>query len=317
MLTGMPPAATSPEDRVAEIRAFNRFYTNRIGVLRSGLHGSRHPLPEARVLFEIGHRDVIEVAELRRELDMDAGQLSRLVARLDEQGLVRREPSPQDGRRQRLRLTAAGRRAHARLDRASAEQWRALLGDLDDERQRRLLDAMATVQAVLDDRPAHEPRVALREPAPGDLGWIVQRHGALYAQEYGWGAGFEALVARIIADFAAGHDPARERAWIADVDGAPAGSVLCVRRDGDPDAAQLRLLLVEPWARGLGIGGRLVDACIAFARETGHRRLVLWTNAPLTQARRLYDRRGFRLISEAAHANFGVEVLGQELALEL
>jgi DNA-binding MarR family transcriptional regulator len=313
----MLPSTGSPEERVGAIRDFNRFYTNRIGVLRSGLHGSRHPLPEARVLFEIGHREVTEVAELRRELDMDAGQLSRLVARLDEQGLLLRESSPGDGRRQRLRLTAAGRRAHARLDRASAEQWSALLGELDDDDQQRLLAAMATVRAVLDEAPDGERRVALREPAPGDLGWIVQRHGALYAQEYGWGTSFEALVARIVADFAAGHDRSRERAWIADVGGAPAGSVLCVGRPGDPEAAQLRLLLVEPWARGLGVGGRLVDACIAFARDTGHRRLVLWTNAPLTDARRLYDRRGFRLVSEAPHTDFGAEMLGQELALEL
>jgi GNAT superfamily N-acetyltransferase len=174
------------------------------------------------------------------------------------------------------------------------------------------------VRALLGDghgRNGVEPAVALRGPGPGDLGWIVARHGALYAQEYGWGAGFEALVARIVADHAAGHDPQRERCWIATADGRPAGCVLCVRRD---DAvAQLRLLLVEPWARGLGLGGLLIDACVAFARGAGYRELVLWTNEPLTAARRLYDRRGFRLVAEKPHADWGVDLVGQELALAL
>jgi DNA-binding MarR family transcriptional regulator/N-acetylglutamate synthase-like GNAT family acetyltransferase len=309
--TAVPDAA----GRVEEIRAFNRFYTNRIGVLRSGLHGSRHPLPEARVLFELGRREVTEVAQLRRDLDMDAGQLSRLLARLGEQGLVRPERSPGDGRRRRLRLTAAGRKAYTKLDRGSARQWAELLEHLDDAQQRRLLHAMATVRAVLEDPPAGDREVVLREPRAGDLGWIVERHGALYAAQYDWGAGFEALVARIVADFAAGHDPARERAWIAEVDGERAGCVLCVRRT---DAvAALRLLLVEPAARGLGLGGRLVDACIAFARAAGYRELALWTNAPLVEARRIYDRRGFRLVSEAPHADWGVELVGQELMLDL
>jgi DNA-binding MarR family transcriptional regulator/predicted GNAT family acetyltransferase len=308
----MPSAA--PADRVEAIRAFNRFYTSRIGVLREGLHDSPHPLPDARVLFELGRGGTTEAAELRTRLDMDAGQLSRLVTRLEEQGLVAREPSPGDARRLRLRLTPAGTRAYISLDRGAVEQWSALLDGLDQDAQARLLDGMAAVRDVLEP-PAVAPPVVLREPVAGELGWIVERHGALYAAEYGWGTGFEALVAEIVAGFARAHDPARERAWIAEAGGRRAGCVLCVRRD---DAvAALRLLLVEPWARGLGVGGRLVDACVAFARDAGYATLALWTNAPLADARRLYDRRGFRLVAEDEHADWGVPLTGQELALAL
>src|SRR4051812_14961016 len=275
---------TSAATRIEAVRAFNRFYTNRIGVLREGLHDSPHPLPEARVLFELG-RGVTEAGELRRTLDMDAGQLSRLLTRLDEQGLVGRERSPDDARRQRLRLTTAGMKAYKKLDRGAVTQWRALLAPLPDAQQDELLTAMGTVRTMLEDATARD--VELRAPGPGDLGWVVERHGALYAAEYDWGVGFEALVADIVAAYAHGHDPRRERCWIATVSGRRAGCIFCVRRDGDGDVAQLRLLLVEPWARGLGLGGRLIDACIAFARDAGYRELVLWTNHPLTDARRL------------------------------
>jgi DNA-binding MarR family transcriptional regulator len=306
----------APAARVEAIRAFNRFYTTRIGILREGLHDSPHPLPEARVLFELGRGGMTEVGDLRRRLDMDAGQLSRLVSRLEEQGLVAREPSPADGRRQRLRLSASGIKAYKLLDRGAVRQWSALLASLDEAAQERLLEGMASVRYVLEPADAESSaEVVLRAPAAGELGWIVARHGALYAAEYDWGVGFEALVAEIVAGFARGHDPARERAWIATVDGRPAGCVLCVRRD---DAvAALRLLLVEPWARGLGLGGRLIDACVGFARGAGYRTLALWTNHPLVEARRLYERRGFAPVSEAPHADWGVDLVGQELALEL
>lgn len=300
-------------------REFTRFYTNKTGVLRGGLHGSRHPLPEARVLYELGQAaGPTEVAALRATLDMDGGQMSRLLARLDEQGLVARERSERDARRQILRLTAKGRRAFAKLDRGSTEQWEALLDGLTDAERARMVGAMGAVREVLDGDRAGATEVALRDPEPGDLGWIVARHGALYADEFGWGLGFEALCARVVADYAAaayagtpGH-----RAWIATAGGAPAGCVLCVRGD-EPGDAKLRLLLVEPWARGLGVGGTLIDAVIAYARERGDRRVVLWTNAPLTGARRLYDRRGFRLIAEEPHADWGIPMTGQVLALEL
>jgi DNA-binding MarR family transcriptional regulator len=300
-------------------RAFTRFYTNRIGVLRGGLHGSRHPLPEARVLYELGHADApTEVATLRATLDMDGGQLSRLLGRLDEQGLIVRERSTRDARRQVLKLTAKGRRAFARLDRGSAEQWDALLDGLTDAERARLVGAMSAVREVLDGDRAGATEVVLRDPEPGELGWIVARHGALYAAEFGWGLGFEALCAQVIADYAAaaaagtpGH-----RAWIATAGGAPAGCVLSVRGN-EPGDAKLRLLLVEPWARGLGVGGALIDAVIAAARDAEDRRVVLWTNSPLTGARRLYERRGFRLIAEEPHADWGIPMTGQVLALEL
>lgn len=308
-------------ETVEAARAFTRFYTNKIGALRGGVHGSRHPLPEARVLYELGHGDgVTEVGALRESLDMDAGQLSRLLGRLDDDGLVERERSRRDARRQVLRLTAKGRRAFAELDRGSAGEWAELLEPLTGAERERLVGAMAAVREILgDDRAgATATEVVLRDPEPGELGWIVARHGAQYAAEFGWGLGFEALCARVIADFAAaavagtpGH-----RAWIATAGGAPAGCVLCVRGD-EPGDAKLRLLLVEPWARGLGVGGALIDAVVAYARANGDRRVVLWTNAPLTGARRLYDRRGFRLIDEEPHADWGIPMTGQVLALEL
>jgi DNA-binding MarR family transcriptional regulator len=300
-------------------REFTRFYTNKIGVLRGGLHGSRHPLPEARVLYELGQADgPSEVAALRASLDMDAGQLSRLLARLDEQGLVERERSDRDARRQVLALTAKGRREFAKLDRGSAAEWAQLLDPLSEAERTRLVGAMGAVREILEDDRAGATEVVLRDPEPGDLGWIVARHGALYAQEFGWGLGFEALCAQVVADYAAAAHAGTpgHRAWIATAGGAPAGCILCVRGDA-PDEAKLRLLLVEPWARGLGVGGALIDAVIDYARANGDRRVVLWTNSPLTGARRLYDRRGFRLIAEEPHADWGIPMTGQVLALEL
>lgn len=309
------PAAADPIDAV---RAFTRYYTNKIGVLRGGLYGSRHPLPEARVLFELGLAETTPVAELRRSLEMDAGQLSRLLARLDEEGLVVRERSPDDARKQVLRLTAAGRREHRRLDRGAIEDWSALLDGVPEGDRRRLIGAMDAVRGVLDSAPGEATEVTLRAPGPGDLGWIVARHGALYAAEFGWGIGFEALVAEVVADFAAGAARGDDglRGWIASVGDAPAGCVLSVRGD-EPGDAKLRLLLVEPFARGLGVGGALIDAVVDHAREHGDRRVVLWTNHPLTGARRLYERRGFTLIAEEPHSDWGVPLTGQVLALEL
>ncbi|HET6506287.1 MAG TPA: helix-turn-helix domain-containing GNAT family N-acetyltransferase [Baekduia sp.] len=300
-------------------REFTRFYTNRIGVLRGGLHGSRHPLPEARVLYELGHADgPTEVAALRATLDMDAGQLSRLLARLDDDGLVVREKAERDARRLVLRLTAQGRRAFAKLDRGSATEWAQLLDPLSEGERARLVGAMGAVREILGDDRAGATEVVLRDPEPGDLGWIVARHGAVYAAEFGWGLGFEALCARVVADYAeaAASSTPGHRAWIATAGGAPAGCVLSVRGD-EPGDAKLRLLLVEPWARGLGVGGTLIDAVVADARANGDRRVVLWTNSPLTAARRLYDRRGFRLIAEEPHADWGIPMTGQVLALDL
>jgi DNA-binding MarR family transcriptional regulator/N-acetylglutamate synthase-like GNAT family acetyltransferase len=300
---------TDTVDRVAAVRAFNRFYTGRIGILGEGFLRTPHSLTEARVLYELGHRDVVEVAELRRELEIDAGYLSRLLSRLEDQALVTRERSEEDGRRQRVRLTEHGADAFAELDRRSAAEIGELLEGLGEERQRRLVAAMQAIAGLLDDDPRADAAVVLRAPHPGDYGWIVHRHGVQYAEEYRWDETFEALVARIVADYAENHDPKREAAWIAEVDGEPVGCVLCVRRD---DAtAQLRLLLVDPRARGRGIGGRLIDECLRFARRAGYEQIVLWTNDVLHDARRLYERAGFELVESGEHHAFGHDLVEQ------
>jgi DNA-binding MarR family transcriptional regulator/GNAT superfamily N-acetyltransferase len=306
-----------PEDRVAAVRAFNRFYTARIGVLRDGLLRTPHSLTEARVLYELGQREVTEVADLRGELDIDAGFLSRLLARLERNGLVARERSNEDARRRRIRLTEDGNAAFAELDRRSADEIGAVLDALSEDDRRRLVAAMSVVHDVLADAPPQQSGFVLRAPHPGDLGWIVQAHGRLYAQQYAWDESFEALVARIVADYAADHDARREAAWIAEVDGEPAGCVLCVRRHDDADAAQLRLLLVDPRARGRGIGARLIDECLRFARRAGYARITLWTNDVLHEARRLYERAGFELGESAPHHSFGHDLVEQTWARAL
>jgi DNA-binding MarR family transcriptional regulator/GNAT superfamily N-acetyltransferase len=295
-------------DLVATVRDFNRFYTNLIGVLRGGLLDTPYTLTEARVIFELAQRDAVEVTELRRELDIDAGYLSRILGRFESDGLVSRERSGTDARRQVIRLTPAGRDAYKVLDERSAAQIAAMLDRLGGAQRQRLAGAMATIRDVLGEAP--RPRAyLLRPPRPGDLGWVIARNAAIYADEYGWDDTYEALVARIVADYVAGRDPRREAAWIAELDGTPVGCVFCVRRDDE--TAQLRLLLVEPSARGLGIGRRLVDECLAFAKRAGYRRIMLWTNDVLADARRIYERAGFRLRDEEQHHSFGHDLVGQ------
>jgi DNA-binding MarR family transcriptional regulator/GNAT superfamily N-acetyltransferase len=283
-------------DGVTEVRAFNRFFTRRIGAVSDHFLETPHSLPEARVLYELGLRPVTEVAELKRELAIDAGQLSRLLARMDADGLIGRERSESDGRRQRVRLTEAGAAARAVLDERSKTENGRLLDGLDPADQSRLLDAMQTVRELLGDEPSAPPVVVLRPAEPGDLGWIVERHGALYAAEYGWGPRFEAMVARIVADFGDAHDPAREALWIAEAAGRRVGSIMCV--DAGEEVAQLRLLLVEPSARGLGVGSTLVERCLDFARQAGYARITLMTNSVLLAARRIYAREGFELVGQ-------------------
>jgi DNA-binding MarR family transcriptional regulator/GNAT superfamily N-acetyltransferase len=306
--------SASPPDPVDAVRAFNRFYTRVIGVLDEGLLRTDYSLTEARVLYELAQADSLDVGALRDLVAIDAGYLSRILARFEEKGLVRRGPSEEDARRRVVRLTARGRSVSGTLDRRSAAEIGGLLSSLGDAEQRRLLGAMGTIRAALHEDPS--PRaVVLREPGPGDLGWIVERHGALYQQEYGWDERFETLVARIVADFAEQRDPRRDRAWIAEVDGEPAGCVLCVRRDDE--VAVLRLLLVETSARGLGVGTRLVDAVLDFARGAGYSRVTLWTNDVLRDARRIYERAGFELVDATPHSDFGPEVVGQTWTLGL
>ena len=251
---------------------------------------------------------------MRRWLDLDAGYLSRILTRFEADGLVRRSRSPGDGRRQVIALTQTGRAVFGRLDALSSEQIRGLLGPIPPGRRDRLTAAMAGIREILSGTPGANT-VVLRPPVPGDLGWVVQRNGALYAAEYGWDETYEALVARIVADYAGRADAAGEAAWIAEVAGERAGCVFCMRKDDR--TAQLRLLLVEPSARGMGIGGRLVDECLAFARRAGYREIVLWTNDVLHAARRIYQRAGFELIASQPHHSFGHDLVGQDWRLAL
>lgn len=314
-------------DRVARVRAFSRLYTRIIGALDEGLVATKHSLPEARVLFELNQQDETETAGLRAQLDLDAGYLSRLLARLDAEGLIERERSDADARRQVIRLTAAGRASARTLDDRSTDQVRDLLANLVESDQHRLVAAMAVIDELLGDRPRPAAFV-LRPFRPGDYGWVVQRNGLRYAEEYGWDTTYEALVARIVADYIENYDSKRDNAWIAEVDGRPVGCVFCIHDDGDDGddhngdhqgnrTARLRLLLVEPAARGMGVGARLVDECIRFARQAGYRELVLWTNDVLTAARRIYQRAGFELIDSKPHTSFGQDLISQDWRLPL
>ena len=313
----MSATVTAPvSDEVPAVRAFNRFWTQQIGLLQAGLVDTPYSLTEARVLFELAQREATDLADLRGALRLDAGYLTRVVGRLKDAGLITSRRSPDDGRRQVIRLTAQGRSEFGTLDARSSEATAAMLDAVPAPDRRRLVAAMATIEGTLAPPPREPPRAyLLREPGPGDLGWIVQRNGAVYAAEYGWDQSYEALVARIVADFAQHHEPARERVWIAEMDGEPVGCVLCVRRDDE--TAQLRILLVDPAARGRGIGARLVEECIRFARAAGYRSLVLWTNDVLVSARRLYEAAGFELVDEEAHHSFGHDLVGQTWRLDL
>ena len=304
-------------DRIDAVRRFNRLYTRRIGVLRGQYLGSPFTLTESRVLYELAHRDRVTAAELGRDLGLDAGYLSRLLRGAARRGLLERKPSPMDRRRTQLTLTTKGRRAFADLDARSRSETGALLDRFGDAGQRRLVQAMETIEAVLEPvgRAAAPAGWLLRPPRPGDLGWIVHRHGALYAEEYGWDARFEGLVAGIVAEFVRTVDPSRERCWIAERDGAVVGSVFLVRKSSS--VAKLRLLYVERLARGVGIGRRLVEECVRFARSAGYRRITLWTQSMLTAARAIYRSAGFALIKAEKHSSFGHDLVGETWELEL
>jgi DNA-binding MarR family transcriptional regulator/GNAT superfamily N-acetyltransferase len=299
---------------VATVREFSRFYTRRLGTLNEGLLETPWSLTEARVVFELAQAPSTDMAALRRSLALDSGYLSRLLARFDAAGLIARTVSAVDGRRQALALTAAGRKLFRTLDERSNKQVAALLAPLPDSDQEALVGAMRTLMRTLDERAA-PATLLLRGLRAGDLGWVVQRHGEVYAREYGWTQSFEALVARIVADYLDQHVPGRENAWIAELDGQRAGCVFCVRKDDE--TAQLRLLLVEAWARGHGLGARLVDECLRFARDSGYRRLMLWTNDVLVSARRIYLAAGFELVGEERHHSFGKDLVGQSWELRL
>ncbi|MGD0066462.1 MAG: helix-turn-helix domain-containing GNAT family N-acetyltransferase [Streptosporangiaceae bacterium] len=299
---------------VAAVRRFNRFYTNVIGLLRGKYLDTPYSLTEARLLFELAQRDTSEIPDLRRTVDIDPGYLSRILARFAADGLIARQRSAADGRRQVIQLTDSGRSVVSALDARSAEQTRDMLAAVRDEDRRKLLDAMRVITGTLTGSPP--PRgYLLRSPRPGEMGWVVQRNAALYAEEFGWDTSYETLVARIVAEYMDHNDPGAEAAWIAEVDGAPAGCVFCVRENAS--TARLRLLLVEPWARGLGIGARLVDEVLRFARQAGYSQVTLWTNDVLADARRIYQRAGFTLDNESRHHSFGKELTGQNWSIRL
>jgi DNA-binding MarR family transcriptional regulator/GNAT superfamily N-acetyltransferase len=297
------------------VRRFSRFYTGRIGLLREGLHDSPFSLTQSRVLYELAHRAAPTAAEIARDLGLDAGYLSRILHAFKQGGLIARTPSDTDGRQTHVSLTPAGRQAFAPLDRGSDDEAAAMLGRLTGAGQARLIDAMGTIEQLLGGRPADAPPYLLRPHQPGDMGWVTSRHGALYAQEYNWDLDFEALVAEIVAAFIKNFDMRRERCWIAEIGGEPVGSVFLVKQS--QEIGKLRLLLVEPRARGLGIGARLVAECIRFARLAGYRTLALWTNDVLVAARHIYEKAGFRLVAEEKHHSFGHDLVGQNWELGL
>ena len=308
-------------ERVAAVRRFNRFYTARIGVLQAGYADSPFSLTEARVLYEIRERDRPTATDIGRDLDLDAGYLSRILRRFQKLGLIRKETSPTDARQSLLSLTARGRKAFAPVEARSARRVGAMLDALTTAQQADLVAALHTAETLLAGRPQEpskappSPQPILRQPRAGDFGWIVERHGILYAQEYGWGGNFEGVCAEIVADFVNTFDPQCERGWIAELDGRNVGCVLLVK--DKPGVARLRLLLVEPSARGLGIGARLTDECIGFARACGYRKMTLWTHSVLTAARSIYARAGFTLTSSERKQSFGCEVVSEHWDLTL
>jgi DNA-binding MarR family transcriptional regulator/GNAT superfamily N-acetyltransferase len=303
------------ERRVAAVRRFNRFYTQKIGALHEGLLASTFSLTEARVLYELAHRDHLTASRLRRDLGLDAGYLSRILRRFERDALLARKTSAADGRQSILALTARGRTAFAPLDTRARDEIGTLLSTLSPRAQGRLVTALHEVETLLDAPPEPRTPYLLRPHQPGDMGWVVHRHGALYAREYGWDERFEALVATIVARFIEHYDARRERCWMAEKDGEVVGSVFLVKHTRT--VAKLRLLLVEPHARGLGIGARLVDECVRFAREAGYRTLSLWTNSVLRAARRIYEEAGFRLVHRARHRSFGHDLVGETWELKL
>jgi DNA-binding MarR family transcriptional regulator/GNAT superfamily N-acetyltransferase len=301
------------DDQISAVRAFNRFYTSKLGFLDQQLLKSPFSLSEARVLYELAHRQSPSAKAIGAELGLDPGYLSRIVQKFDEDGLITRKPVPADRRQYQLSLTAKGHQAFAKLDRSSHDDVADMLASLPPGDRNRLIGAMAAIERLLGSSGV--AAAALREPRPGDMGWVVQSHGALYANEYGFDSSFEALVAEIAAKFLGSFDASRERCWIAELDGAQVGSVFLVRQSDD--VAKLRLLLVDPAGRGQGLGQRLVGECIAFARACGYRKITLWTQSILRAARKIYQDAGFELVASEPHRSFGQSLIGETWELKL
>ena len=304
------------QQSVASVRGFNRFYTRQIGVLNEGFLDSPFSLTEVRVLYELSVRDRASAAELCRELGLDAGYLSRTLRAFQRRGLVRRKTSTEDARRSELTLSAKGRVEFARIESRQRADVERMLAGLAPGSRSELLKRMQSVERILStDQARATPGVTLRPHRPGDMGWITHRQAVLYDREYGWGERYEALIARIMSEFIENFDPRGERCWVAERDGEIIGSIFCVRKSRT--VAKLRLLYVEPAARGLGLGTRLVDECIAFARSRRYRTLTLWTNSVLVSARRIYEAKGFALVDEKRHRMFGKGLIGQTWSLDL
>lgn len=304
---------SSLEERAEKVRQFNRFYTHRMGVLHEHLLESDYSLTEVRMLYELAHRPALTSVDLCRMLSLNAGYVSRVIGGFEKQGMVIKSRSADDARIAQLKLTDKGHQTFQPLNDASREQVMGMLRQLSEPEQDQLVHAMAQIQGYLGKK---EPSgYLLREPQPGDMGWIVHRQGLLYASEYGWNAEFEALVAEIVAKYVQNFDPRSDRCWIAEKDGQVVGSIFVVRQD--EATAKLRLLYVDANARGLGIGRRLVDECLRFARQAGYKKMVLWTNSVLVDARRIYEKAGFQLIEEEAHHSFGKNLVGQTWSIDL
>jgi DNA-binding MarR family transcriptional regulator/predicted N-acetyltransferase YhbS len=308
-------AAPAASDRVAAVRRFNRFYTQHLGVLRHGWLDSPFSLTEARVLYEIRQRDRATATGIGRDLGLDAGYLSRILRRFHKAGLIRKETSPEDGRQSFLSLTARGRSAYAPLETRTKREVGALLHRLPAPAQQHLVTAMGAIERMIGDSPEPNGEIVLREPRPGDLGWVVARHAELYAEEYSWGENFEGICAQIVADYVKNFDPQRERCWIAEMNGHDVGCVFLVKDSNT--VARLRLLLVDPAARGRGLGKRLTGECVRFARERGYTSVTLWTHQVLTAARHVYASAGFRLTSSEARKSFGQDVVSEYWDLTL
>ena len=308
-------SAAERDERVDAVRAFNRFYTKELGLLGRGFLGTDFTLTEARILWEIGHSDgPAEVLGIRGELDLDPGYLSRILARFERDGLVIRDRSKADRRRQLVRLTGSGRAAVRKFDSRASREFRDLLEQHPEAEQRRLVEALGDARAILRD-PAAPREVTLRGPEPGDHGWILERHAAVYGAEQGWGPKFESYCGQVIVDFISRGDSERERCWIAELDGVRCGSIYCTKRT--EKVAQVRLLLVEPWARGSGAGAKLAKACVDFARRAGYSQIMLFTNSNLSSARRIYESLGFEFRGEQPEDIFDDDSVGQEFWLDL
>jgi len=311
--------AKNAEQQIAAVRRFNRYYTRQIGVLRKTFLDSPYSLGEARVLYEVASRRAPTASDIARSLDLDAGYLSRVLRNFERRGLIRRQPSSKDARQSHLTLTARGQKSFTPLDARSQRDTAAMLAKLEPADRARLIAAMTAIEGLLGGAPAAEAapqrNYILRPPRPGDFGWIVKRHAELYAQEYLWREPFEGVCAQIVADFVNKYDASRERCWIAESDGENVGTVMLVN-DGD-GVARLRLLLVEPKARGLGIGARLTDEAVRFARGAGYRKITLWTHSVLTAARHIYQGAGFKLMRSEEHQSWRQPVVSEHWDLEL